>query len=202
MNGCKADIEDLEDKARVQEEKIFGLEEAAVSQAERATYVEQLRGELGALNEQKQQSEARLKDEVDRNVTTVEELRALVNNRLEGLEDKASEQEAEIAQVRDTFQAAVAELSTEEELRALEALVKDHDRDIKQVIADLEKVPVDVERNVKDSVVSHVNDIRYYTQTVLGKKNWPRSRYIFPIFHSCSFYLMKVTCRRQDQHDG
>ena len=169
LNGCKADIEDLEDKARVQEEKIFGLEEAAVSQAERATYVEQLRGELGALNEQKQQSEARLKDEVDRNVTTVEELRALVNNRLEGLEDKASEQEAEIAQVRDTFQAAVAELSTEEELRALEALVKDHDRDIKQVIADLEKVPVDVERNVKDSVVSHVNDIRY-TQTVLGKK--------------------------------
>ena len=165
LNGCKADIEDLEDKARVQEEKIFGLEEAAVSQAERATYVEQLRGELGALNEQKQQSEARLKDEVDRNVTTVEELRALVNNRLEGLEEKASEQDAEIAQVRDTFQSAVAELSTEEELRALEALVKDHDSDIKQVIADLDKVPVDVERNVKDSVVSHINDIRYATHT-------------------------------------
>ena len=61
LNGCKADIEDVEDKQRAQEEKIFGLEEAAVSQAERATYVEQLRGELGALNEQKQQSEARLK---------------------------------------------------------------------------------------------------------------------------------------------
>ena len=98
-------------------------------------------------------------------MTTVEELRALVNNRLEGLEEKASEQDAEIAEVRDTFQSAVAELSTEEELRALEALVKDHDSDIKQVIADLDKVPVDVERNVKDSVVSHINDIRYATHT-------------------------------------
>ena len=65
---------------------MFGLEEANVAHLERATYVEQLRGELGALNEQKQQSEARLQDEVERSMNGLEDLRALVDKRLDGLE--------------------------------------------------------------------------------------------------------------------
>ena len=66
LNVCKADVEDLEDKQRAQEEKIFGLEEQNVSAMERATYVEQLRDELRAMDEQKQQSEAKQKEEMDR----------------------------------------------------------------------------------------------------------------------------------------
>jgi len=156
FNVCKADIEDLEDKQRVGEEKLFGLEEANVAHLERATYVEQLRGELGAINEQKQQSEARLKDEMDRSFSTVEELRELLDNKIDNLEEKANIHQGEIQEVRErqsAFETTVAEMNEENgekfgELAGLEALVRVHDRDIKQMLQDLEKVPTDVEANV------------------------------------------------------
>merc|ERR1711974_234571 len=50
LNVCKADVEDLEDKQRAEEQNVSAME--------RATYVEQLRDELRATDEQKQQSEA------------------------------------------------------------------------------------------------------------------------------------------------
>ena len=80
---------------------MFGLEEANVAHLERATYVEQLRGELGAINEQKQQSEARLKDEMDRSFNTVEELRELLDTKIDNLEERANVHQGEIQVTTD-----------------------------------------------------------------------------------------------------
>ena len=107
----------------------------------------------------------------------MDELRDLLDRKIEDLEEKTSHHHDEIEGVKakqESFDITVINMSEDNsdkfrELAELAVLVKDHDKDIKQMIADLEKDRGDMERNVKDSVAGQVGDIRDLIDTKINE---------------------------------
>ena len=168
MISTTADIEDMEDKLRNQEEKLFGLEEQNVQAQEKVTFVEALRSDLHAMDEKKQQSEAKLKEDMDMKAS---ELRDIINKKLEDLEDKTNDHDSDLHNIKnkqnelDVIVGNLNGVQDEhvEKLRdilAVKESMKHNKEAIEKLNNDLKSLPQEVERNVKARVVDHVNDMR------------------------------------------
>jgi len=170
VGGCKTGLEDVNDRWKIIEEKVFGLEEQHIQQQEKVMYVDRLRADLHAMDEQKQQSDALLKQDLDikeaERMQTMADLRDLLDTKIEVLEDRTSGHDRQLNEVRDkhnAFEFSIGNLTGttddhDSKLKELESLVKSSEAAVQKLV--VETVPAEVERNVKASVNDHINGMR------------------------------------------
>ena len=97
----------VEDQMKYVNEKVFHLEEAHQQQLQKNTYFENFDAKLNRIDEMRQQSEARAKDEVDATITQsnriVEQLTKDFTDKLDNMEVIVRQEQAALNKISDKF---------------------------------------------------------------------------------------------------
>ena len=167
-------LEDVEENTKFNLRKIQGIEEQQQGELEeKATYVGQLESKVVTISEQAQQSEAKLKDDLDQTVeeskNKLDELKALIDTQYQELSGKTDNHADQIGELWNNNK------KVEEGLRTL----TESDEDIHQKIdvigkgkdelaRELEKT-IDDQRNSVETLQEHVNKLKEATNQVEGR---------------------------------
>ena len=159
----KNKLQDVEDQGMKNLEKLVNLEEQQNNQLEKAKYVEAINERINVIDAEKQQSEAKLKDELAAtakgNAERLDKLQEFLDGKIANMEEKLKDHDGDIDELKDSID-DIKQLRVDiTMLKKDNAHVEDELKDLKDDIReDIEKLDNSVEK-IKEDMVDVKKDI-------------------------------------------